>query len=62
VLSVILDSGEFRIKDVTNALSLPSQSMALMQHLKRKRLVKKSNRAHNSPYSLTAEGLRRWPK
>jgi hypothetical protein len=28
VLSVILDSGEFRIKDVTNASSLPSQSVA----------------------------------
>jgi DNA-binding IclR family transcriptional regulator len=58
VLSVILDSGELRIKDVTNALSLPPQSMnALMQYLKRRRLVKKSTRAHNSPYSLTAEGL-----
>jgi predicted transcriptional regulator len=58
VLSVILDSGELRIKDVTNALSLPPQSMnALMRYLKRRRLVKKSNREHNSPYSLTAEGL-----
>jgi DNA-binding IclR family transcriptional regulator len=58
VLSVILDSGELRIKDVTNVLSLPPQSMnALMQYLKRRRLVKKSNPAHNSPYLLTAEGL-----
>jgi predicted transcriptional regulator len=58
VLSVILDSGELRIKDVTNALSLPPQSMnALMQYLKRRLLVKKSNPAHNSPYSLTAEGF-----
>jgi DNA-binding MarR family transcriptional regulator len=58
VLSLILDSGELRIKDVTNALSLPPQSVnALMQYLKRRRLVKKSTGAHNSPYSLTAEGI-----
>jgi DNA-binding IclR family transcriptional regulator len=58
VLSIIMDSGELRIKDVTNALSLPPQSMnALMQYLKRRHLVKKSGGAHNSPYSLTAEGL-----
>ena len=58
VLSVILDSGELRIRDVTNALNLPPKSMnALMQYLKRRGLVKKSDRAYNSPYSLTAEGL-----
>jgi len=39
-------------------LSLPPQSMnALMQYLKRRRLVKKSDCAYNSPYSLTAEGI-----
>jgi hypothetical protein len=58
VLSIIMNSGEVRIKDVTNALSLPPRSMnALMQYLKRRHLVKKSGRAPNSPYSLTAEGL-----
>jgi DNA-binding MarR family transcriptional regulator len=58
VMSVILDSGELRIRDVTNALNLPPKSMnALMQYLKRRGLVKKSDRAYNSPYSLTAEGL-----
>lgn len=58
VLSAILDSGELRIKDVTNALSVPHQSMnALMQYLKRKRLVKKNGRDLHSPYALTAQGI-----
>ena len=58
VLSAIFDSGELRIKDVTNALSVPHQSMnALMQYLKRKRLVKKNGRDLHSPYGLTAQGI-----
>jgi DNA-binding IclR family transcriptional regulator len=58
VLSAILDFGELRIKDVTNALNLPRQSMnALMQYLKRRGLVKKSGHARDAPYSLTAEGV-----
>jgi DNA-binding IclR family transcriptional regulator len=58
VLSIIMNSGELRIKDVTNALRLPPRSMnALMQYLKRRHLVKKTGHALNSPYSLTAEGL-----
>ena len=58
VLSAIFDSGELRIKDVTNAVSVPHQSInALMQYLKRKRLVKKSGRDLYSPYALTAEGI-----
>jgi DNA-binding MarR family transcriptional regulator len=58
VLSAIFDSGELRIIDVTNMLSVPRQSMnALMQYLKRKRLVKKTGRELYSPYSLTTEGL-----
>jgi Mn-dependent DtxR family transcriptional regulator len=57
-LSAILDSGELRIKDVSNALRIPNQSMnALMQYLKRKRLVKKNGRHLHSPYSLTAQGI-----
>jgi hypothetical protein len=43
---------------VTNAVSVPHQSInALMQYLKRKRLVKKSGRDLYSPYALTAEGI-----
>jgi DNA-binding IclR family transcriptional regulator len=58
VLSTIFDSGELRIIDVTNRLSIPQQSMnALMQYLKRKRLVRKNSRELCTPYSLTAEGL-----
>ena len=58
VLSTIFDSGELRIKEVTNALSVPHQSMnALMQYLKRKRLVKKCGRDLHSPYALTAQGI-----
>jgi hypothetical protein len=58
VLSAIFDSGELRIRDVTPAVSVPHQSInALMQYLKRKRLVKKSGRELNSPYALTAERI-----
>jgi DNA-binding IclR family transcriptional regulator len=57
VLSAILDSGALRIRDVTNALRVPHQSInALMQYLKRKHLVKKSGQEFNAPYSLTDEG------
>ena len=58
VLSAIFESGELRIRDVTNAVSVPLQSInALMQYLKRKRLVKKRGREFRSPYALTAEGI-----
>jgi len=58
VLSAIFDSGELRIKEVTNALSVPHQSMnALMQYLKRKHLVRKIGRELHSPYVLTAQGI-----
>ena len=58
VLSAILNSGELRIRDVSNTLGIPHQSTnALIQYLKRKRLVKKSGRELHSPYSLTAKGL-----
>lgn len=58
VLSAIFDSGELRIRDVTNAVSVPHQSInALMQYLKRKRLVKKCGCELHSPYALTAEGI-----
>jgi predicted transcriptional regulator len=58
VLSAIFDSGELRIKDVTTTVSVPHQSInALMQYLKRKRLVKKCGSDLHSPYALTAEGI-----
>ena len=58
VLSAIFDSGELRIKDVTSTVSVPHQSInALMQYLKRKRLVKKRGPDLHSPYALTAEGI-----
>ena len=58
VLSAIFNSGELRIIEVTNRLSMPQQSMnALMQYLKRRRLVNKNGRERQAPYSLTAEGI-----
>jgi DNA-binding IclR family transcriptional regulator len=58
VLSAIFDSGELRIRDVTTTVSVPHQSInALMQYLKRKRLVKKSGPDLHSPYALTAKGI-----
>jgi DNA-binding IclR family transcriptional regulator len=57
VLSAILDAGALRIRDVTNDLSVPRQSMnALMQYLKRKQLVEKVGQEFDAPYSLTDEG------
>jgi predicted transcriptional regulator len=57
VLSAIQDSGALRIRDVTNVLRIPRQSInALMQYLKRKHLVKKTGQEFNAPYSLTDEG------
>jgi len=57
VLSAILDSGALRIRDVTDVMRIPHESInALMQYLKRKRLVKKAGQEFNAPYSLTEEG------
>ena len=57
VLSTILDSGALRIRDVTDVLRIPRASInALMQYLKRKRLVKKTGPEFDAPYSLTDEG------
>ena len=58
VLSAIFDFGALRIIDVTTKLGMPRQSInALMQYLKRKQLVKKSDHNLHSPYTLTSEGL-----
>jgi Mn-dependent DtxR family transcriptional regulator len=57
VLSAISDSGALRIKDVTETLQIPHQSInALMQYLKRKQLVEKIGRDLLAPYSLTEMG------
>ena len=57
VLSTISDSGALRIRDVTDALRIPHQSInALMQYLKRKHLVEKTASEFEAPYSLTDEG------
>jgi DNA-binding IclR family transcriptional regulator len=57
VLSTISDSGALRIRDVTDTLRVPRQSInALMQYLKRKHLVEKTSAEFEAPYSLTDEG------
>ena len=57
VLSTISDSGALRIRDVTETLRIPRQSInALMQYLKRKHLVEKTTSEFEAPYSLTDEG------
>jgi DNA-binding IclR family transcriptional regulator len=57
VLSAISDSGPLRIKEVAISLNSPHQSInALMQYLKRKRLVAKVGQEFDAPYSLTETG------
>jgi DNA-binding MarR family transcriptional regulator len=57
VLSAISDSGPLRIKEVAISLNSPPQSInALMQYLKRKRLVAKVGQEFDAPYSLTETG------
>jgi Mn-dependent DtxR family transcriptional regulator len=57
VLSTISDSGALRIREVTETLRIPRQSInALMQYLKRKHLVEKITSEFEAPYSLTDEG------
>ena len=57
VLSYLSGQGEARIKDVRDALGIAPASMnALMQYLKRKRLVTKVDDEPRTPYELTDEG------
>jgi DNA-binding IclR family transcriptional regulator len=57
VLSAISDARELRIRDVMEILGIPRQSInALMQYLKRKRLVEKTGHEFNAPYAVTEEG------
>jgi DNA-binding IclR family transcriptional regulator len=57
VLSNIHDSDPLRIRDLTELLRIPHQSLnALFQYLKRKRLVAKVGDDFHAPYSLTDHG------
>ena len=57
VLSAISDFGALRIKEVAMSLNSPHRSInALMQYLKRKRLVAKVGEEFDAPYSLTETG------
>jgi hypothetical protein len=57
VLSALFASGALRIKEVAISLNNPHQSInALMQYLKRKRLVAKVGQEFDAPYSLTETG------
>jgi len=57
VLSAISGSRALSIKDVTETLQIPHQSInALMQYLKRKHLVEKTGQNLHAPYSLTETG------
>jgi hypothetical protein len=57
VLQTISDAGALRIRDLKDLTKIPQRSMnALMQYLKRKRLVAKAGDRFDAPYSLTGLG------
>jgi Mn-dependent DtxR family transcriptional regulator len=57
VLSTLRDCETLRIRDATEQLGIPHQSLnALFQYLKRKRLIAKTGNGLNAPYSLTDDG------
>ena len=57
VLSAILDAGSMRINEARDTLKIPHDSIrALMQYLKRKALVQKTDQALLAPYELTDKG------
>ena len=57
VLQEISNAGVLRIKDVGDRTRLPPQSInALMQYLKRRRLIAKARPGPLAPYSLTEQG------
>ena len=57
VLSTIRDCGSLRIRDATERLGIPHQSLnALFQYLKRKQLIAKVHDDLHAPYSLTDDG------
>ncbi len=57
VMQTISDAGELRIRDVKVLTKIPQRSInALMQYLKRRRLVAKAEDRFDAPYSLTELG------
>ena len=59
VLQTIADAGALRIRDVKYETKIPQNSInALMQYLKRKKLVVKPGAGFEAPYSLTDQGRR----
>ena len=57
VLQTIADAGALRIRDVKYETKIPQNSInALMQYLKRKKLVAKPGAGFDAPYSLTDQG------
>ena len=59
VLQTIADAGGLRIRDVKYETKIPQNSInALMQYLKRKKLVAKPGPGFDAPYSLTDQGRR----
>ena len=57
VLQTISDAGALRILDVKRVTKIQQQSInALMQYLKRRRLVAKTGDRLDAPYSLTEQG------
>jgi DNA-binding IclR family transcriptional regulator len=56
-LAVVADAGGIHVRDISDALGLPRQSVnALMQYLKRKALVEQTGEKAGSPYALTEAG------
>ena len=59
VLQTIADAGALRIRDVKDETKISQNSInALMQYLKRKKLVAKPGPEFEAPYSLTEQGRR----
>ena len=57
VLTTMSNAGAMRIKAISNTLRLPPQSTnALVQYLKRKELVQKTDDTPGAPYTLTDHG------
>jgi DNA-binding IclR family transcriptional regulator len=58
VLDTISNAGTLRIKDISDELRVPHQTInSLIQYLKRRGLVQKAGEGLGAPYELTASGL-----
>ena len=57
MLTMIADAGSPRIKDISDSLRVPHQTInSLIQYLKRKGFVQKAAEGLAAPYMLTASG------